>query len=75
MNYTIKITDSNEKAKSIVNMLKELEAEYPFISVYEDISDLSEKMEKELESRYKFVLNNPEIGNTWEEVKNNLLKK
>ena len=56
-------------------MLKELAVDYPFLSIYEDESGLSDKMEKELESRYKYVMENPESGKNWEEVKNNLLKK
>ncbi len=75
MNYTVKITDSGKKAKSLVNMLKELASDYPFLSIYEDETGLSEKMELELETRYKYVIKNPEIGKSWLEVKNNLLSK
>jgi len=75
MNYTIKISDTGKKAKSLVNMLKELAADYAFLSIYEDESGLSDKMEKELESRYKYVMKNPGLGKSWEDVKVNLLKK
>lgn len=75
MNYTIKISDTGKKAQSLVNMLKELAVDYPFLSIYEDESGLSDEMEKELESRYKYVMKNPETGKSWQEVKNNLLKK
>jgi len=75
MNYTIKISDTSKKAKSLVNMLKELAADYPFLSIYEDESGLSDKMEKELESRYKYALKNPESGKSWEDVKGNLHKR
>ena len=73
MNYTIKITDTGNKAKSLVNMLKELADDYPFLSIYEDETGLSEVMEQELDKRYKYALKNPETGKTWVEVKNNLL--
>ena len=75
MNYKIKITDTGKKAKSLVNMLKELADDYSFISIYEDDTGLSEEMDKELEKRYKYALSNPENGKTWKEVKNYLQKK
>jgi hypothetical protein len=56
MNYTIKITDTGNKAKSLVNMLKELADDYPFLSIYEDETGLSEVMEQELDKRYKYSL-------------------
>ena len=73
MNYTIKITDTDKKAKSLVNMLKELADDYNFLSIYEDESGLSQVMEQELDKRYKYALKNPESGKSWSEVKNNLL--
>ena len=75
MNYTIKINDNNPKASSIINMLKELANDYQFLNICEEDSELSEVMEKELESRYKYVIKNPDVGKSWEEVKNNLLEK
>jgi len=73
MNYTIRINDTGKQAKSILNMLKELSLDYPFISVCEEGLGLSDEMEKEFDSRYKFVMKNKELGKSWEEVKNNLL--
>ena len=75
MNYTIRIRDTGKQAQSIVNMLKELSSDYPFISVFEEDLGLSEEMEKEFDSRYEFVMKNKELGKSWEEVKNNLLGK
>ncbi len=75
MNYTIKIRDDNKKAKSIVDMLKQLAKDYSFLSIYEEETGLSEEMEKEMEARYKYSIKNPEMGKSWEEVKGNLLKK
>lgn len=75
MNYTIKISDTGKKAKSLVNMLKELAANYPFLSIYEDKTGLSEVMEQELDKRYKYAMKNPETGKSWSEVKNNLIRK
>jgi hypothetical protein len=56
MNYSIKITDTGNKAKSLVNMLKELADDYSFLSIYEDETGLSEVMEQELDKRYKYSL-------------------
>lgn len=75
MSYTIKINDKGAKAKSIINMLKELAKDYSFMSIYEDKDDFSEDMEQELERRYKFTLQNPEIGKSWEEVRKTLINK
>ncbi len=75
MNYTIKISDTGKKAKSLVNMLKELATDYPFLSIYEDETGLSEVMEQELDKRYKYAIKNPEVGKSWSDVKNNLLSK
>jgi hypothetical protein len=75
MNYTIRISDTGKQAQSIINMLKELSSDYPFISVFEEDLGLSEEMEKEFDSRYEFVMKNKELGKSWEEVKSNLLSK
>ena len=75
MNYTIRITDTGTKARSLVNMLKELAHDYPFINIYEDETVLSEAMEQELETRLKFAQNNPGLGKSWEEVKSSIQKK
>ena len=75
MNYTIKIMDTGKKAKSLVNMLKELADDYNFLSIYEDETGLSQVMEQELDKRYKYALKNPESGKSWIEVKNSLLGK
>lgn len=75
MNYTIKIDSKGRKAKSIINMLKELAHDYPFLQVYEDEPELSENLVEELESRYLDALKNPEEGKNWEEVKSNLFTR
>lgn len=75
MSYTIKIDNKTRKAKSIVNMLKELARDYPFLHVYEDLTDESDELMEELEFRYNEALKNPEEGKSWEEVKSNLLSK
>ncbi len=74
MNFTIKIDDSNPKAKSIINLLRELAKDYSFLSIEEDVG-LSENIVQELESRYQYVIENPEDGKSWEEVKKNLLSE
>jgi hypothetical protein len=70
MTYTVTIDDKSEKAQSIVNMLKELSKDYQFLKVYENISDLSDDLQKELEIRLAYVIKNPEIGKSWDEIKN-----
>jgi hypothetical protein len=75
MSYTIKIDAKNRKAKSIVNMLKELAHDYPFLQIYEDEPELPENIAEELEARYRYAKKNPEKGKSWEEVKSNLLDK
>jgi transcriptional accessory protein Tex/SPT6 len=75
MNYIIKIDAKDKKAKSIINMLKELAQDYPFLQIYEDEPELSENQIEELEARYHYVRNNPEEGKSWEEVKSRLLSE
>jgi len=75
MTYTIKIDSKTRKAKSIVNMLKELSQDYPFLHIYEDLPEESDELMEELEFRYNEAKKNPEKGKSWEEVKANLMSK
>ncbi len=75
MSYIIKIDSKTRKAKSIVNMLKELAQDYPFLHIYEDIPEESEELMEELEARYNEAIKNPKEGKSWEEVKTNVLSK
>ncbi len=75
MDYTIRISDTSPKAKSIINMLKELAQDYPFLQVYEDDMEESDELMAELEYRYNEAMKNPEAGKSWEEVKANLMSK
>ncbi len=72
MDYTIRISDTSPKAKSIINMLKELSQDYPFLTVSED-SDVQENILQELDARYEYMLEHPEDGESWEKVKKDLL--
>lgn len=72
MTYTIKIDSKTRKAKSIVNMLKELSQDYPFLTISED-SEIQENILQELDARYDYMLEHPEDGESWEKVKNDLL--
>jgi len=72
MDYTIRISDTSPKARSIINMLKELSQDYPFLTVSED-SDVQENILLELDARYEYMLEHPEDGESWEKVKNDLL--
>ncbi len=75
MNYTVKIDTRSRKAKSIINMLKELAQDYPFLHIYEDNKEESAELMEELEYRYNEAMKNPETGKSWEEVKADLLSK
>ena len=75
MNYTIRITDTDKESKKIITLIKELAGDSPYITIYEDETDLSSEMEKELDKRYKIVLKNPEDGKNWEDIKANLLNR
>jgi len=75
MIYTIRIKDKSRKAKSIINMLKELSQDYPFLHVYEDDMEESDELMAELEYRYNEAMKNPEAGKSWEEVKASLMSK
>jgi len=72
MDYTIRISDTSPKARSIINMLKELSQDYPFLTVSED-SDVQENILQELDARYEYMLEHPEDGESWEKVKKDLL--
>ncbi len=72
MTYTIKIDSKTRKAKSIVNMLKELAQDYPFLTISED-SEIQENILQELDARYEYMLEHPDEWKTWEEVKNNIM--
>ena len=74
MTYTITINDKSEKARSIVKMLTELSRDYPFLKVYEEGNLLSDRLEKELDKRLIYVKNHPDVGKSWEEVKNDLTR-
>jgi len=73
MTYTIKIDNKTRKAKSIVNMLKELAEDYSFLTIWDDSDDIQENILQELDARYEYMLEHPEDGESWEKVKNDLL--
>lgn len=73
MTYTVKISDSSVKARSIIKMLKELSKDYSFLEIYEESPILSEEIQKELDKRLQFVETNPELGKSWPQVKATLV--
>ena len=73
MNYTIKIDYKEKQAGKIIQLIKELAGDSPYVGIYEDETDLSEDLEQELDRRYNEVLKNPQEGKSWEEVKADLL--
>ena len=56
MNYTIKIAHNEKKAGKIIQLIKELAGDSPYVSIYEDETGLSDDMEQELDRRYHEVL-------------------
>jgi hypothetical protein len=73
MSYTIKIDNKTRKAKSIINMLKELAEDYPFLTIWDDSDDIQENILQELDARHEYMLEHPDEWKTWEEVKNNIM--
>lgn len=71
MDYTIKISDTSPKAKSIINMLKELSKDYSFLTISEDMDEVQENILQELDARYEYMKDHPDEWKTWEEVKKN----
>ena len=75
MNYTINIDHKEKEAGKIIQLVKELIGDSPYVSIYEDETGLSEEMEQELDRRYHEVLKNPQEGKSWEEVKTGILSR
>ena len=75
MNYTIKIDHKEKEARKIIQLIKEMVGDSPFVGIYEDETGLSDEMEQELDMRYQEVLKNPQEGKSWEEVKTGLLNR
>lgn len=73
MNYTIKIDHKEKDAVKIIQMIKELAGDSPYVGIYEDETGLSDELVQELDRRYKQVLKNPKEGKSWEGVKTGLL--
>lgn len=75
MQYTINIEDSDPMGNHIIGLLKELAKEYACLEVAPMISTIEENIANELDSRHKYVLENPEKGDSWENVKARLLAR
>lgn len=73
MNYTIKIDHKEKQAGKIIQLIKEMVGDSPYVGIYEDETGLSEELEQELDRRYQEVLKNPQEGKSWEQVKAELL--
>ena len=73
MNYTIKIAHNEKEAGKIIQLIKELVGDSPYVGIYEDETGLSDEMEQELDRRYQQVLKNHQEGKSWEEVKKRLI--
>ncbi len=78
MSYTIKITETNPKAISIINMLKMLAMDYDFVQIFEEndnIDFMTEEQKTEFDKRYNYTINNMSEGKTWNEIEQKLLTK
>ncbi|WP_346864198.1 hypothetical protein [uncultured Draconibacterium sp.] len=73
MSFTVKIDGTSPKARSIINMLKELAEDYSFLSILEDKDELPDNIAQELDARYEYLLKHPEEGESWDKVKKDLL--
>jgi hypothetical protein len=73
MNFTVKISDSTSKAKSIINMLKELAKDYSFLTISEEGNEISENILQELDARYEHMIKHPGDGESWEKIKQDIL--
>ena len=75
MNYTIKIAENEKEGENLIRQIKELVGDSPFVSIYEEETELSDDMVQELERRYQHVVKNPHDGKSWEDVKKELLNR
>lgn len=75
MEFTVKISDTSPKAKSIINMLKELAEDYSFIHISDDEDIINENILKEFDARKAYIKQHPDEWKTWDEVKNKLLEQ
>lgn len=76
MVYNITVDVSNEQAISFMDFIKMLARDYKFLKIEEIESNqiFSEELEIELDKRLDYVMKNPEIGKSWDEIEQNLLK-
>lgn len=72
MSITIRINNTNEKAGSIINLLKTLALDYDFIEILDDAETLPELTISEYNKRYKYTLENLGEGLTIKEMENKL---
>jgi hypothetical protein len=72
MNLTIRINDTGTKARSIINMLKNLADDYDFIEIFEDTEKLPELTNTEYLKRYKYTLKHIGEGLTINEMEKKL---
>jgi hypothetical protein len=72
MSLTIRINNTGTKAKSIINMLKNLAEDYDFIEIYDDTEKLPELTTKEYKKRYKYTLEHFGEGLTINEMESKL---
>lgn len=75
MNYTIKIAENNKEGEKLIMQIRKLVGDSPFVSIYEEETELSDDFVQELERRYEQVIKNPQDGKSWEEVKKDLLNR
>ena len=74
MVYTIKIEDTNPKAKRFIDLLKILKEDFNFIEIIadEDLDIIEENIDKELLRRYNLFVGDPN-GKDWEVLRKELI--
>lgn len=71
MTFTITISETNPKAKSIIDMFRMLSKDYDFMhieEVDENLDFMSSSQKIEFEKRYDYTINNLTDGKTLEEI-------
>jgi len=79
MTYTIHISGNSPQAMGIINLLKSLQKDYDFIEIEAEKQyaedGLPPQWLEELDRRAEYMEKHPDEGKSWDEVKQNLIKK
>ncbi len=78
MTYTIEISDTDPKSKSIIEMFKMLALDYDFLKIVksdDNLDFMTDFQKEDFEKRYNYTVQNPNEGKTWEEIEAKYFKK